>query len=114
MVANAIDLLRTQGIHEVSLNFAAFARFIHSPQGRAQRLFRRGLGWADAVFQIERLYRFTAKFFPRWEPRYLMYEGGLGLARVALAALWIEGQLPKPRLLPSARRRRADAGPVGR
>jgi lysyl-tRNA synthetase class 2 len=105
MVAEAIAALRRQGIKEVSLNFAAFARFIHSPNGRGQRLFRRGLGWADAVFQIERLYRFTAKFFPRWEPRYLMYEGALGLARVALAALWIEGQLPKPRLRPSTDRR---------
>jgi lysyl-tRNA synthetase class 2 len=112
MVAKAIDLLCTQGIDEVSLNFAAFARFIHSPKGRAQRLFRRGLGWADAVFQIERLYRFTAKFFPRWEPRYLMYEGALGLARVALAALWIEGQLPKPRLLPSTRPKKVDARPI--
>jgi lysyl-tRNA synthetase, class II len=109
MVAKAIDALRTQGIDEVSLNFAAFARFIHSPKGPGQRLFRRGLGWADAVFQIERLYRFTAKFFPRWEPRYLMYEGTLGLARVALAAMWIEGQLPKPRLLPSTRRREVNA-----
>ena len=112
MVAGAIEMLRTQGIGEVSLNFAAFARFIHSPKGRVQRLFRYGLGWADAVFQIERLYRFTAKFFPRWEPRYLMYEGALGLARVALAALWIEGQLPKPRLLSSTRRRKTDARPV--
>ena len=112
MVAEAIEMLRTQGIGEVSLNFAAFARFIHSPKGRVQRLFRYGLGWADAVFQIERLYRFTAKFFPRWEPRYLMYEGALGLARVALAALWIEGQLPKPRLLSSTRRRKTDARPV--
>ena len=108
----AIDSLRAQGIDEVSLNFAAFARFIHSPRGPAQRLFRRGLGWADAVFQIERLYRFSAKFFPRWEPRYLMYEGALGLARVALAAMWIEGQLPKPRLLPSTRQRKLDTGAV--
>jgi len=112
MVAEAIDLLRARGVAEVSLNFAAFARFIHSPKGRVQRLFRFGLGRADAVFQIERLYRFTAKFFPRWEPRYLMHEGALGFARVALAAVWIEGQLPKPRLLPSARRKKAEARPV--
>ena len=38
MVAKAIDALRAGGIDEVSLNFAAFARFIHSPQGRLQRL----------------------------------------------------------------------------
>jgi lysylphosphatidylglycerol synthetase-like protein (DUF2156 family) len=53
---------------------------------------------ADAVFQIERLYHFNAKFFPRWEPRYLMYEHVLSLPRVGLAALWAEGQLPKPAL----------------
>src|SRR5712692_3733572 len=106
MVVKAIDALQAQGIDEVSLNFAAFARFIHSPLGRAQRLLSYGLRRADTVFQIERLYRFNAKFFPRWEPRYLMYEGALGLPRVALAAMWIEGQLPKPRLLPSTRQRK--------
>lgn len=53
---------------------------------------------ADAFFQIERLYRFNQKFNPRWEARYLMYEGALNLPRTALAALWIEGQLPRPRL----------------
>jgi lysyl-tRNA synthetase class 2 len=51
---------------------------------------------ADAFFQLERLHRFNAKFFPRWEPRYLMYERALCLPRVGLAALWAEGQLPEP------------------
>jgi len=98
MVVKAIESLRARGITEISLNFAAFARLLHNPENRLQRLLGRALGWADAVFQIERLYRFNAKFFPRWEPRYLMYERLIGLPRVALAALWLEGQLPKPRL----------------
>ena len=50
----------------------------------------------DTWFQIERLYRFNAKFFPRWEPRYFMYERRFGLPRAGIAALWLEGQLPKP------------------
>jgi len=99
LVARGLEQLRERGTEEASLNFAAFARFIHDPSGRLQRLFGRGLLLADAFFQIERLYRFNAKFFPRWEPRYLLYERALGLPRVGLAAMWAEGQLPKPRLL---------------
>jgi lysyl-tRNA synthetase class 2 len=72
----------------------------------AERAAGRALRWADMFFQIERLYRFNAKFYPRWEPRYLMYEGALSLPRTALATLWVEGHLPKPRL-PKAMRRRA-------
>lgn len=96
LVARGVELLRARGVDEVSLNFAAFARFIHEPRGRAERLLGRVLLAADAVFQIERLYRFNAKFFPRWEPRYLMLERLSALPRVGLAALWAEGQLPKP------------------
>jgi lysyl-tRNA synthetase class 2 len=50
----------------------------------------------NPIFQIESLYRFNAKFFPRWEPRFLVYDGALGLPRASLAALWAEGQLWKP------------------
>ena len=50
----------------------------------------------NPFFQIESLYRFNAKFFPRWEPRYLVYEGTLGLPRAGIAAMWAEGHLPKP------------------
>ena len=103
MVVKAIELLRDRGVEELSLNFAAFARFIYSPQGWLERLAGRLVRRADAVFQIERLYRFNAKFFPRWEPRYAMYERLAALPRVALASLWLEGQLPKPSLRRSRR-----------
>ena len=99
LVARGLEQLRERGVEEASLNFAAFARFIHDPRGPVQRMFGRGLLLADAFFQIERLYRFNAKFFPRWEPRYLLFERALGLPRVGLAAMWAEGQLPKPSLL---------------
>jgi lysyl-tRNA synthetase, class II len=98
LVVRAIELLRARGIEELSLNFAAFARLLHTPRNPAERLLGSLLATVGAYFQIESLYRFNAKFFPRWEPRYLVYGRARRLARVGLAALWIEGQLPKPAL----------------
>ena len=107
MIVKAIEHFREQGIEEISLNFAAFARLLHSPRGVAERFLRRLLQLADSFFQIERLYRFNDKFNPRWEARYLMYEGTLNLPRAALATLWVEGQLPRPRLPGRSRASRA-------
>jgi lysyl-tRNA synthetase, class II len=106
MLVNAIQLLAARGVEDLSLNVAAFARLLHSPEGPLEFLVGRLLVRADAFFQIERLYRFNAKFNPRWEARYLMHEGGLNLPRSAIAALWVEGQLPRPRLTPQPSRRR--------
>ena len=82
----------------MSLNFAAFAKWIHSPEKRSERALGKLIALGNPFFQIESLYRFNAKFFPRWEPRYLVYEGTFGLARASIAAMWAEGQLWKPPL----------------
>jgi lysyl-tRNA synthetase class 2 len=95
LVVKAIELMRARGIEELSLNFAAFARLIRGPRGTGERTLGRGLSLADRFFQIERLYCFNAKFDPRLEPRYLVFEGALGLPRVGLAAMLVEGQLPR-------------------
>jgi lysyl-tRNA synthetase class 2 len=106
LVVRAIMALRERGVEEVSLNFAAFARVMHGPHGPLEWAAGRVVALGNPFFQIESLYRFNAKFFPRWEPRYLVYEGALGLPRAALAVMWAEGQLPKPR-------RRAAVGSAG-
>ncbi|HEX6713946.1 MAG TPA: phosphatidylglycerol lysyltransferase domain-containing protein [Thermoleophilaceae bacterium] len=98
MVIRALEALRERGIAEVSLNFAPFARLIHGPTCRSERLLGRLAVAADRFFQVERLYRFNAKFHPRWEPRFLLYEGLLGLPSAGLAVMWAERQLPKPTL----------------
>jgi hypothetical protein len=84
MVVRAIELLRERGIEELSLNFAAFAKWMHSPEKPSERALAKLLALGNPFFQIESLYRFNAKFFPRWEPRYLVYEGRFGLPRAAL------------------------------
>jgi lysyl-tRNA synthetase class 2 len=98
MVVQAIDALKARGIEEISLNFAPFARLIHSPASASERVLGRVAVAADRFFQVERLYRFNAKFLPRWEPRYMIYEGLFGLPRAGLAVMWAERQLPKPSL----------------
>jgi lysyl-tRNA synthetase, class II len=98
LVVKAVELLRERGIAELSLNFAAFAKWMHSPEKRYERWLGKLVALGNPFFQIESLYRFNAKFFPRWEPRYLVYEGALGLPRAGIAALWAEGQLWKPPL----------------
>jgi lysyl-tRNA synthetase class 2 len=98
LVVRAIELLRERGLEELSLNFAAFAKWMHSPEKRLERVLGKLIALGNPFFQIESLYRFNAKFFPRWEPRYLVYEGALGLPRAGIAAMWAEGQLPKPSL----------------
>jgi lysyl-tRNA synthetase class 2 len=107
MVVQAAELLKERGVREMSLNFAAFARWIHSPSGPVERLMGKLIALGNPFFQIESLYRFNAKFFPRWEPRFLVYEGRLGLLRASVAAMWAEGQLYKPALGRESRGRRA-------
>jgi lysyl-tRNA synthetase class 2 len=98
LVVRAIQLLGERGVRELSLNFAAFARLLRSPCDRRERILARLVAIADGHFQVESLYRFNAKFVPRWEPRYLLYEGRFGLPRAGVAAMWAEGQLPRPRV----------------
>jgi len=97
LIVKSVELLRERGIDELSLNFAAFGRLLERPRGRVERMLGRLVALGNRYFQIESLYRFNAKFSPRWEPRYLMYESVLGLPRVGVAAMRAEGQLPSLR-----------------
>jgi lysyl-tRNA synthetase, class II len=110
LLVRAIELLHERGVEEISLNFAAFAKIVHAPRGAAQLAARRLILVADRYFQIESLYRFNAKFSPRWEPRYFMFDGFRNLAPAAVAAARAEGHLPTPALL--LRRGREGAPPL--
>ncbi len=112
LVTQAVELLRERGIEELSLNFATAARFMNDPQNIVERVLGKLAAKLNRYFQIESLYRFNAKFFPRWEPRYAVFEGVFGLPRMFLAGMWAEGQLPKPALR-RPRSRAAGRGPSG-
>jgi lysyl-tRNA synthetase, class II len=96
MVVRSIQLFRDRSIDELSLNFAAFGRLLRDPKGRRERVLAFLLRRADRFFQIERVASFSAKFDPRWEPRYLVLDGWTAAPRTVLAALWAEGQAPRP------------------
>jgi lysyl-tRNA synthetase class 2 len=97
LVVEAARLLGEHGIEELSLNFAAFGRWLREPANGFERAAARVVHVGDRWFQIERLLRFNAKFHPRWQPRYLLFAGPAQLPRVVLGALWAEGHLPAPR-----------------
>jgi lysyl-tRNA synthetase class 2 len=98
LICHGIESTRAQGVEELSLNFAAFARWLHSPRNRRERFFGRTVHRLDRFFQIVSLYKFNAKFFPVWEPRYLLYQGRFGMLPTGISALILEGQVPRPPL----------------
>ncbi len=97
LVSSTVGLLRERGIAEISLNFATFGRLLRAPKNRRERLLGQVIRLGDRWFQISSLLQFNEKFFPRWEPRYLMCEGAARAPRAGLVAAWLEGQLPRPR-----------------
>jgi lysyl-tRNA synthetase class 2 len=104
VLASAPDM----GIDRVSLNFAPFRSALETGEriGAApfSRAWRRLLLVASRWTQIESIYRFNAKFRPRWEPRFIVSPTTRDLARVSTAYLRAEAFLPRPR----ASRRTAD------
>jgi lysyl-tRNA synthetase, class II len=101
-----VALLRTCAgtqVARVSLNFAAF----RDPLERGERIgagpLLRTRRWllllASRWWQIESLYRFNAKFQPRWQPRFVSLPSLRDAPRVALAVLEAEKFIVPPRRL---------------
>ncbi|AIG73247.1 Conserved putative membrane protein [Amycolatopsis japonica] len=94
------ELLLTTPAQHVSLNFAAFRAVLEQGQrigaGPVARLSARTLRFFSRWIQIETLYRFNAKFQPRWVPRYLAYPAARDLPRVGVAVFEAEGLGGRP------------------
>lgn len=103
IVASLQDAPRL-GIERISLNFAMFrsalARGERLGAGPVLRGWRGLLIFLSRWFQIESLYKFNAKFRPRWEPRFVVYRTSRDLPRISFAAMQAEGfvnvGLPRP------------------
>ena len=105
LIVAALQAAPRLGIARVSLNFAMFraalARGEKIGAGPVLRAWRGLLVFLSRWFQIESLYKFNAKFRPRWEPRFVVYRRSADLPRIGLAAMQAEGfvTVPLPRFL---------------
>ncbi|MFG2327873.1 phosphatidylglycerol lysyltransferase domain-containing protein [Streptomyces sp. NPDC048568] len=110
LIVAALQAAPKLGIARISLNFAMFraalARGEKIGAGPVLRAWRGLLVFLSRWFQIESLYKFNAKFRPRWEPRFVVYRSSSDLPRIGFAAMQAEGFVTlTPPLPPSLRRR---------
>ncbi|SPF04450.1 phosphatidylglycerol lysyltransferase domain-containing protein [Streptomyces sp. MA5143a] len=120
LIVAALEAAPRLGVQRVSLNFAMFraalARGEKIGAGPVLRAWRGLLVFLSRWFQIESLYKFNAKFRPRWEPRFVVYATSRDLPRIGLAAMQAEGfvSLALPRVLRRRPRPPAPCAHVGR
>ncbi|MFH9069770.1 phosphatidylglycerol lysyltransferase domain-containing protein [Streptomyces alboflavus] len=95
LIVAALQAAPKLGIERISLNFAMFraalARGEKLGAGPVLRAWRGLLVFLSRWFQIESLYKFNAKFRPRWEPRFVVYRSSRDLPRIGFAAMQAEG-----------------------
>lgn len=103
LIAHALAACPSLGVRRVSLNFAVFRESLERGEKIGAwpmlRYWRAILVFLSRFWQIESLYRFSLKFRPRWEPRFLSYPGTRDIPRIALAALEAEAFIVRPRPL---------------
>jgi lysyl-tRNA synthetase, class II len=75
-LCSTIDQLKEMGMKGLSLNFAALRSVLEGETGDGvtQRVERWALRRLSGVLQIETLWRFNAKYEPRWLPRYIVFD----------------------------------------
>ena len=96
LIVAGLEWAGREGIPRVSLNFSPFASLL-APEAvltLPQRAERRALLALKGHFQLDNLLHFNRKFFPTWQPRFVVYERKLDLPRVGIAALVAESYLP--------------------
>jgi lysyl-tRNA synthetase class 2 len=92
LIVEALAWAREQGVSELSLNFAVFAKALGADARSSfgLRVLRILLLRFDRFFQLERLHSFNKKFFPHWRPRFVCFEHWTEVPLVAVAFLQVE------------------------
>ena len=96
----------------LSLNFAAMRSILEgdSGDGVTQRVERWAIRRLSGVLQIETLWRFNAKYEPRWLPRYIVFDSAEQFVPVAVQIMRAESLTEVPvigRLLTTGTAKRA-------
>ena len=75
-LCSTIDHVKEMGMKGLSLNFAALRSVLEGDTGDGvtQRVERWALRRLSGVLQIETLWRFNAKYEPKWLPRYIVFD----------------------------------------
>ena len=95
LICETVAWARSNGFARVSLNFAPFAQlFERADLAFNERIVRGVLQRLKGWFQLDNLLHFNRKFFPEWEPRFVVVERLRDLPRVSVAALAAESYLP--------------------
>lgn len=102
LIVEAIRAAPDLRVAQISLNFAAFRAALERGgrigAGPVLRAWRRVLLFLSRWFQIESLYKFNAKFAPRWVPRFVVMPGPRDAIRIGVAALTAEAFLAWPEI----------------
>ena len=114
-LCSTITHLKERGMTGLSLNFAAMRSILEGETGDGvtQRVERWAIRRLSGVLQIETLWRFNAKYEPRWLPRYIVFDSAEQFVPVAVQIMRAESLTEVPvigRLLTTGTAKRAGPG----
>jgi lysylphosphatidylglycerol synthetase-like protein (DUF2156 family) len=97
-LCSTISHLRDMGMRGLSLNFAAMRSILEgdSGDGVTQRVERWAIRRLSGVLQIETLWRFNAKYEPKWLPRYIVFDSAEQFVPVAVQIMRAESLTEVP------------------
>ena len=97
-LCSTISHLKERGMTGLSLNFAAMRSILEgeSGDGVTQRVERWAIRRLSGVLQIETLWRFNAKYEPRWLPRYVAFDSAEQFVPVAVQIMRAESLTEVP------------------